>query len=153
MNYDDFPILNEQNYNLINEQYNFQQPFERHNCIVKIYLSLNEIKYFFYELNNINFKIKSVLLNCKQNIQKLQDNLTATFTINTDTQKTIKSSNLFSLINKITLTSKLYKQWIENEEKEYYKKLALNSLEILLNSTSEILSVLEKSNVILFKYM
>ena len=152
MNYNDFPILSDTDYNFLNEKFNSEN-FERYDCVSKIYLLLNETKFLFYEVNNINYKLKKSLLNCKQNLQKLQDNLTATFTLNYEPKKEIKNNNLFSFINKIFEIAKLYKLWFENEDKEYYKKLALNSLEILFNSISDILTVLEKINIILFKHM
>lgn len=152
MNYNDFPILNNDDYKFLNEKFN-QTNFERHDCVVKIFLLLNETKFSFYEMKNLNYKIKNALLICKQDLQKLQDNLIATFTLNFEPQTEIKNINLFAFINKLFKILKLYKTWFENENKEYYKKLALNSTEILFNNISQILSILEKLNIILFKYM
>ena len=154
MNYDDFPILNDENYKMIQSQYDKFLPFNRKTCIDKIYILLEECRHFCFGLDKrYNKNITISITNVKKTLEQIMDNFHAVFQIDVEYKKQINEFNIFTFIKKIITCIIEIKNWNLKEEKEYYKKLSNNCLNILLNSLSDIISALEKSNLIIFKYM
>jgi len=153
MNYNDFPILNNEDYKLINEQFNQTQVFDRKTQASKIYIELINLKNSsFKELNSYNKKILSALNTTIKTTTKLIDNLISLFnTPQTDHNTT--NASLFSFINRTINCIKLFSNWETNEPKEYYKNIAHKSLLELTSSLQEIFLALDDSNLLFFKHM
>ena len=154
MIYNDFPILNNDEYELLSKQYSKFQPADRKTLIFKICNELNICYNFCMGFENkFNKKIKSEIENSKIVLFKLLENFTSTFNISPPINQTINSFNLFSFIKKITYSTTFILQWLSIEQKEYYKKLGQSSVAELMELVNKIISALEESNLHFFKHM
>lgn len=153
MNYNDFPILNSEDYELINKQYQ-NSPFERKDHIIKICEKLRLCRTICFEIEHQhNQKVKTSLQNTASIITKQIDNLTSSFNICTPHTNCILKTTIFSLLKTLNDTISLFSTWLKNEKKEYYITISFKSLQELVSCANEILLSLEESNVAMFKYM
>ncbi len=154
MNYNDFPILDDDKYKMIQSEYEKFLPFNRNNSISKIYILLEECRHLCFGLNGqCNRDITRTLSDVKKELERVMDNFNSIFNIKLDYKKEIIEFNLFHFLKKLIDCTIEMKIWNSKEDKEYYKKFSDNSLEILLNCISNLVQSLEKSNVHIFKYM
>ena len=154
MNYNDFPILGDEKYKMIQSEYEKFLPFNRKNNINKIYFLLEECRHFCFGLTNkFNTSISSCINESKKIIEKLMDNLHATFSINIEYKHEIKEFNLFTFTKKLIECIYEIKNWNSKEDKEYYKKISEDCMIDLLFCLKTLISSLEKSNLHFFKYM
>lgn len=154
MNYNDFPILSNEDYYLLNTQYSNQQKPDRKNHIYKICNELNTIVYSCFELApKHNTIIKRALESTREISAKLLNNLNEVFNLTNTTSKNYANTNIFTLTKQISKASSRFINWASLEEKEYYKNLSLKSSTELLECLNNILNALELSNVKLFKHM
>lgn len=154
MNYNDFPILNDDNYRMIQSEYEKFLPFNRKSQIDKLYFTLEECRHLCFGLDKkYNKLISTAILKTKTEIEKIMDNLHATFNLNIEYRKEINEFNLFTFIKKIINSISEFKEWYTKEEKEYYKKISSNSMSSLLSCLNDLITSLENSNLHIFKYM
>ena len=151
MNYNDYPILDENAYEFIKEKYSKLMPFNRDELTTKLLNKLEECKSICLGLNNINFKLKKVVADCYNNLSSFSGSLQNLF--NKTIKCEIKEFNIFSLLLNLVECSIITNQWYNHEEKEYYKNLANNLLQQLQSNTKTILETLLYSNVFTFKHM
>lgn len=153
MNYSDFPILTENEYNFINEHYT-KTTFDRKKLITQVCFELNikqtscidkKSKYN----SNISKNIEQAIAVCA----KLYNNFSSQFNIQSTQISSVSNLSVFLLLKRINKISSLLTTWIESETKEYYKTLAIKSLNELMSSSSQILQSLEDSYLHFFKYM
>lgn len=153
MNYNDFPILTNQEYQLMNENFSTIQP-NRKAQISKICFEINTCKNSTLTLSNkFNKKICDSLNQTHTTLEKLLNNLTSTFNINETSNNTIVDMNIFSFLNKVVNIISLIQVWSTTEEKTYYKSIAQKSIVELLNILNSLIKSLQLSNVQFFKYM
>lgn len=152
MKYNDFPILNNDEYKLLNEHYN-SRTFERQNYINKIFLIVSECRFSQINQKNTNHKINKVIELCKHELQTMEENLLSTFSFNISPKQEFRQLELFAYINKLLSALQILHEWLRYEDKEYYKKICLNFLSTLLDLISKFISVLETLNIHLFKFM
>lgn len=153
-NYNDFPILDEQVYRYMTEQYNKVKDFDRRNIVGKIFIQLNECKKSCYCLvGKFNSKIKEVVENAKSELDIILENYQLTFGSNFDVSNEVKNVGLFSFLKKLTSIILQLEEWLTLEEKDYYKKIADNTLVKVTNVLLNFMSAIEQSNLLLFKYM
>lgn len=154
MIYNDFPILNNQTYNLLNEHFSHQQNFDRKSTINLICKELNILLNTNIEnKNQYNRKIRKSIENCLHTTRKLFDNFSSLFNLAITPKHSYINLNVFSFLNRLTKTLSILTSWQHNEEKEYYKTLANKSMNEIIINLSDILSTLEESNLYFFKYM
>ncbi len=154
MNYNDFPILDDDTYRMMMNEYNNTLPFDRNTTINKLFLELDECKNFCLGLTkHVNKKIQLAVEKAKIEIEKILENFHATFTINVKSQKEIKDFNLFTFIKKLINSISSMNIWANNEQKTYYKNLASMNIVTLIKILVEIIEALENSNLHLFKFM
>ena len=155
MDYDDFPILTDEQYRQMQNKFNFflEKDFDRKQNVFQIYSFLNECKNLIpFLTEKVNSKIMESLNLALSKLNKTISNFEATF--NFSNQKIeINEPNLFAFLKKLCLTQKLFVFWLKNEQKEYFKQFALNAAADLIELQFNILSALEQSKIDLFKFM
>ena len=154
MNYDDFPILNNSEYQILNEQYNKLIRPERKDIIIKICTEISQISFSFFQLKNkYNCKILNSLNLANKTFEKIHDNLASCFNVTLLKINQIENFNLFTFLKRTTNLLFLLNKWITIEEKEYYKSLAEKSYLNVNEMLNEIFNSLQQSNVTFFKHM
>lgn len=154
MTYNDFPILDDQHYALLNSHYSNKQDFNRVNTAHKLFTELFNTKTVCSAIPaNFNTKIKLALNDCYLTLNKLTENISTTFNIDPPSIKSIKSCSIFTLIKKLLSLLKLFNEWQTNEIKEYYKNIATKSLDELFCEADKLLTAINESNVYIFKHM
>lgn len=154
MNYNDFPILSNEEYNLMNQHFNNEHTTDRKTQVDKIFSLLDSAYNICVGLSNKhNFKITKSITTFSQTILKVKNNFTATFNLNTNSNKTVFNYTIFKLLDKIFDIIHELNIWISFEEKTYYKTLAQKSLKEIIIESKQILLSLNNSNVLFFKHM
>ena len=154
MNYNDFPILNDDKYKMIQAEYEKFLPFNRKNIITKIYLLLEECRHLCFGLNKrFNTHIDFAINDTKHELERVMDNFHSIFNIKPDYKKEIAEFNLFHFLKKLINCIKEILAWNSKEDKEYYKKFSDSTLNILLTCISNLIQSLENSNIHIFKFM
>ncbi|MBO5954894.1 MAG: hypothetical protein J6Q13_02880 [Clostridia bacterium] len=153
MNYSDFPILTDSEYNLLNKHYN-KPAFDRKKVVAQICHELNLQQTFCIDKknrynSNTTKNIEQAISVCS----KLYNNFSSQFNIQSTQISSVSSLSVFSFLKRINKTMSLLNLWIENETKEYYKSLATKSLNELISISSQILQSLEDSFIHFFKHM
>ena len=155
MDYDDFPILTDEQYRQMQNKFNFflEKDFDRKQNVFQIYSFLNECKNLIpFLTEKVNSKIMESLNLALSKLNKTISNFEATF--NFSNQKIENNEpKLFAFLKKLCLTQKLFVFWLKNEQKEYFKQFALNAAADLIELQFNILSALEQSKIDLFKFM
>jgi len=153
MIYNDFPILNDNDYKLLNEHFSLQQ-FNRKNIINQLCNELNVVANICLEIKNShNNKIKTAIENTQKTVSKLFDNFSSLFNIYPTTSKTILNTNIFSFFKRLTKILELLTNWEQNETKEYYKTLTQKSINEITKELNGLFVSLENSNFYFFKHM
>lgn len=154
MNYNDYPILDDNTYTFLKEQFNKTISYERNTTVAQIYNTLIECKNLCYGTNKfLNKKIQNCIEESNVEIDKILNNLSTIFKNPSTVKNNIQTFNLFSLLKKLTTCLSLTLTWHKNEEKVYYKNLAFSCQENIIKIIFNFLNILEKNNIILFKYM
>lgn len=154
MNYSDFQILSNDEYELMKTQYLTQRNFDRAETIAFVFQKLSFCKNMLTCINkNLNLKIKLSLEESNENINNILNNLETLFSFSKSKEKTCQQFNIFLLINNLLETTKIFINWSENENKEiiksFTKKTTNTLIEIILNITKN----LETSYFKFYKYM
>ena len=153
MEYNDFPILDDARYKLMQDKFNEQFAFDRKENVFLIYLELsqcaNSIPLLFPQVNT---QICEQLKLAKQNLDKLISNFEATFNLPQQT-KEIRQTTLFNLLKNMANVQKKLIKWLRQEQKEYFKQFALNSIEEISNNLLNLLNAVDAANLKLFKYI
>lgn len=153
MNYNDFPILTNLDYELINKQYS-NETFDRKNQLTKICQNLDLCRQVCFEIEHFhNIKVKTSLQNTFSTTTKLLDNLTCTFNISISKKNEIFKTTIFSLLKILSEIISLFSIWLKNEKKEYYMSMCLKTQQELSACLNNILNSLEESNILTFKHM
>lgn len=154
MDYNDFPILDDDKYQLIQSQYENFLPFNRKDNVNKIYLLLEECRHLCFGLTKqYNANINRSIFNTLHELERVMDNFNSTFSIKLDYKKQISEFNLFQFLKKLIECVKEISLWNLKEDKVYYKKFSHDNHIIILNCVYNLVSVLENSNIRIFKFM
>ena len=152
MKYEDFPILQNEQYQFLNEHFNIQK-FDRDGLLHKL---CNQIICCINTLNTIrsqhNKKTTLSINTTCETLEKQLSNLTTLFKANIYNHE-FKESNIFVALKKLSELVKSYIEWHNQETKEYYKRLALRSSKEIIIHLTETLSVLAESEFSFFKHM
>lgn len=153
MIYNDFPILNDEQYKIMQDKFNEHSSFNRKEIVYAIYNKLiicNTSCVFLSE--KVNKHIRESLNNCKCEFEKTISNLEATFNLKNNKNE-LKELNFFKFLKILVEITKNLTFWHEKEEKEYFKKFSLNISISLINLILDLTSALEKSNITMYKFM
>lgn len=154
MRYSDFPILSNEEYAHINEQFSRFATFGRYEALEVLCSKIQHtINYNIDVLSNFNKKTTQEIKSASSILSKILNSLTCQFNIHLKQEPNITKFNLFSFSKNINSILTLLVKWLENEEKEYYKTICKNCIYEILNAQKNIFSVLENSSVNFHKYM
>ena len=152
MNYNDFPILNPQEYKHIQEQYNsLNKP--RIAYSEDLLISISQCIDLCNSENSPKLDLKKELEVSKKSLIQIQENLLANFSLKKSSSIKFYEFNIFSLLNKILNCLKITNLWFQTEEKIYYKTFIKKTNFTLINILQKITTILEKINVKIFKHM
>ena len=153
MQYNDFPILNDEEYKFLQNKFCENISFDREEKTFLIFSNLNDL------LNSAtlliaksNKIVRESLINAKQKLEKLVENFNSTFNFKINKTE-IKEKNLFNFLKNMVNLQKNLIFWHKFEQKEYFIQFSLNTLldvnEILLTLTT----ALENSNITTYRFM
>ncbi len=150
MTYNDFPILNSTDYQILSSEFEKQKPkTDRTTSIARISMLLLDCKNSCSSLKtNINIPIKKEITKANTNISAILENLNASTNTNT-----IKEFNVFTFLNKLSKCLHEFILWFEVETKEYYKNLILKSISSLSVCIENITLAISKSTIKIYKFM
>ena len=152
MIYNDFPILNGNDYSILNHEYQSSIK-DRKFFTSKLFTQIRQCFNYCNTINGVNTHIKQQLTNSKVLLNILLENLMANFSIKQPEEKEIFEFNIFTYIKKLTQILHTCTAWLAEEEKVYYKTLIKNTISTILDILKNILTSLEQSNIVLFKHM
>ena len=155
MIYNDFPILNNDEYKLLESKYSSNNLLDRKTEVIKIFHSLTICKNSSSHISQqLNHQILKAIQSTHSTLTKILENFSATFSIPSSiNESNIYTFNLFQFLKKLTSIVEQLNEWQAKEDKEYYKNFINISNKELLNEINNILSQIEKSNIYLFKFM
>lgn len=154
MTYNDYQILSNDEYKILESHYNASNNYSKNHTINSIHTLVNTAKCSLQYSNNFkNFQIKKELNNHFLILNKLEDNLKSMLSLEISKPTLIESFNLFNYINNLFSIIKLLNVWLENENKEYYKKIIRISKIEIENLISSILSILSTLSINFYKFM
>lgn len=154
MIYDDFQILSNEEYQILNSNFNKNKQFDRKTIITKICQKNLSCQSICLNIEkDYNIKIKNSLVESISKLKKIQENICSTFNVSSKYNNNIKAFNIFTFLKSINDLIKLFYLWHNTENKEYYKNIARKSINDLLSSYQTIFDALESSNVTFFKFM
>ncbi len=152
MKFNDFPILSDNDYLVLNSKYTQQTNRKSH--IFTIYMELKNLHSSCFELKDkFNANVSNTIEQTRNCVLKLSNNLSELFNLDPNQNTQIKNFNIFYFMKKITKLISLYSEWITYEDKEYFKQTAQKSIKELSHCLSNILNALELSNIYIFKHM
>lgn len=153
MNYNDYPILEEEQYKFLQEKFSESFAFDRKESTFLIYSALQECANACPQLYpKVNKALADCLKQCKGELDKAISNLEATFNLHTNNTE-IKETNLFGFLTKISKTLLQINLWQQKEQKEYFKLFALQLSNGLINAMHQILLSLQTCNIQLYKHL
>ena len=153
MEYNDFPILNDEEYKFLENKFSENISFNRDENIFYIFSDLsilfNATPLLIAKSNSF---IREGLEMAKSELEKLVENFNSTFNLKINKNE-IKEKNLFNFLKMLANLQKKLIFWHKFEQKEYFKQFSLNTI----NSVNEILlsltTALENSNIQLYRFM
>lgn len=154
MTYNDFPILNDETYKLMNEYFSHQEPFNRKLIITNICNELNYVLNVCLDIKKQhNHKINNCLNDILNTISKNLNNLSSLFNVSISSKQSFLKLNIFAFFKKLTHILSLLTTWINSEDKQYYKSIAIKTSTEIHNKLTELFSAFEESNYYFFKHM
>ena len=152
--YNDFPILSDQAYLLMNQEFAKTRVYSRDIAINQIFFALCECKNLCYNVgSNYNKRVIDAVAHAKEDIDNCITNLQTAFELDELPQQEIKEFNIFSILKNLTNSIGLTFEVFTHEAKEYHKKIASSNLKLLTQACQTILTALESSQIKLFRFM
>ena len=153
MEFNDYPILTDDQYNLMRQEYQSSLFFDRKNIAHKLFYILNDCNNMFYSINiKFNLKTTNAITNLNKEISKICESLAINFNIENSVSQ-VKDFNLFKYLRNISLAMNELIIWLTHEEKEFYKKTIQSFFSLLLEKENELFLKLEQSNIQFYKHM
>ena len=153
MEYNDFPILNDEEYKFLENKFKENVSFNREE---KTFFIFNNLLALFnccpMLIVKSNRNIKESLLKAKTEIEKLIENFNSTFNFKINKNE-IKEINLFKFLKILANIQKNLIIWIKFEQKEYFKQFSINSLNCITEIVLDLAKALENSEIRLPRFM
>jgi hypothetical protein len=152
MNYDDFPILNNEAYNLINAEYTKQNTCNRNQHIYKIFTLISKCESFSIP-KSLNIKIKTIINNLLKILGNIKENLK---TIENNANFSLKNTinfNLFEFLNIFLNILLEFILWKSTEHKDYILSIITNGELSIARELISSIEVLKSLNITIFTYM
>lgn len=152
--YEDFKILNDDQYKLISEQLQNQRICSNIEIANKLFLTLDQCKSFCFGLNNqVNKKIQSILLYARNQLDKLINNVNVSFNIDAHSAQVVTDLNIFAFAKKLIEAIQTVAELLYQPNSEKFFHFSLSTISTLLDITNQLFDALENSNIHLFKHM
>ena len=152
--YDDYPILSNEDYLQINAQYSAKNTYDFSSNLQAAISHLKLSKQFsFNPIESLNPALASKIVETNALVDTILENITLTFNVKISGNNSVSEFNVFAFLNELILAAQNLNTLQISEQKIYYKTFAQKSINQLLNQTSQIVELLKKSNVKLFKYI
>lgn len=151
INYDDFPLLSDQQYTELNLHYNNKN--SKTDTLKSIATTLQFcIDSFFAIRPDFNLDTQNQISALTNELKEVKSSLKILFPNLTFNSKEL-SSNLFTILNNLLNVCTQFTDIAEDSEKNYYKKVLLKLNTRVLNSLSMLMLTLSKQDVKFFKHM
>lgn len=152
MNYEDFPILNDETYNLMRSEYSNQPSFNRNQHIQKILTLINRCKSISLPAS-LNLKIKTIVEKLLKILENIEKNLKIIENFNNFSQKTSINFNLFEFFNIFLNILFELNSWKTGEHKDYYSSIISRSEQSIMLELISAMEILKGLNITIFKHM
>lgn len=152
MNYEDFPILTNEQYHFLNEHYETKS-FNKKQIIQEICNQLNGLIYFSNLDNIYNSKIQTSIKEAKLKLTENIDTIESLFNLKPTDKTEFIQHSVFSFLSRLSKILKQTNDWILNEDKTYYQKTATNLNNKICECIDLICNSLENSNITFYKHM
>lgn len=154
MMYEDFKILNDDQYNLISEQLQNQKICSQAEIANKLFLTLDQCKSFCFGLNNqVNKRIQNALLYARNQLDKLINNVNISFNIDAHSTQIVTDLNIFAFAKKLIEAVQTVEELLLQPNSEKFFHFSLSTTSTLLDIINQLFDALENSNIHLFKHM
>ncbi len=154
MMYEDFKILNDDQYNLISEQLQNQKICSQAEIANKLFLTLDQCKSFCFGLNNqVNKRIQNALLYARNQLDKLINNVNISFNIDAHSMQIVTDLNIFAFAKKLIEAVQTVEELLHQPNSEKFSHFSLPTISTLLDIINQLFDALENSNIHLFKHM
>ncbi len=152
--YNDSPILSNEDYLLISQQYEKAKIYQRTESLAKLFNAIHICKQFcFAPPTQLNKRLTLAVKQTGAVVNTILDNLSTAFNVEKQKVCEIRQVNIFSFVKSLAEASKLSLDVYLNEEKEYIKKICMSNIKLLNEELEKILAILEISEVRTFKFM
>ncbi len=153
MEYNDYPILNDEEYKFLENKFNENISFNRDENIYYIFNDLltlqNATPLLVAKSNQV---LRQGLQMAEGELKKLVENFNSTFNFKINKNE-IKEKNLFNFLKMLANLQKKLIFWHKFEQKEYFKQFSLNSLNTVNEILLGLVTALENSNIQLYRFM
>lgn len=154
MNYEDYPILKNEEYKLLNDKYSQTFSFNKNAILHKICLEIQQCLSSCSHINNsFNMKTLETIRKSNQTLEKTLNNLKEMFSIPLQSIKETNNFNIFTYTKRIALAIELITNLVNHEKKEYYKSFILKTCSDLTKLIIALQETLEDSSVHFFRHM
>lgn len=154
MLYNDYQVLNDDEYQIINLHYRQSQPHTQSEIVNKLFINFDQCKSYCFGLNNcVNKRIQAVLLNAKTEFEKLISNVNTTFKLNATTSKVVSSFGVFDFANKLIEGLKLAQEFLNLATDPKLTDFAKQTTKTILDIADQLFDALSSSNIQMFKHM
>lgn len=154
MLYNDFNILDDGEYQIINLHYQQSKPQTQSEIVNKLFVNFDQCKSFCFGLNKcVNKRIQAVLVNAKSEFEKLISNVNTTFKIDAKTTKVVSAFSVFDFANKLIEGLKLAQEFLNLATDPKLTDFAKQTTKTILDITDQLFNALANSNIQMFKYM
>ena len=153
-NYNDFPILNEEQYLKLSEQYNLKNlaPTSKQSLTQQIFNLLNfSIKSLININHNLNTNISEKMNNHIKKLNDIYDSFKFLYPSIKNNQNE-QTDNIFFALSRLTESANATQELIAVEDKKYYKSNLARLQNKLMTALSEILMTLSKLSYKTFKH-
>lgn len=154
MLYNDYQVLKDDEYQLINLQYKQNQPHTQNEIASRLFENFDQCKSYCFGLNKcVNKHIQAVLANAKTEFEKLINNVNISFKINAKTNKIVSTLNIFEFASKLLDGVKLAQEFYNFASDPKTINFAKQTTKTILDIANQLFDALSVSNIQMFKYM
>lgn len=154
MLYNDYQVLNDDEYQIINLHYQQTKPQTQSEIVNKLFVNFDQCKSYCFGLSSrVNKRIQVVLNNAKAEFEKLISNINISFKLNTKTTKVVSTFSVFDFANKLIEGLKLAQEFLNLATDPKLTVFAKQTTKTILDIADQLFDALSSSNIQMFKYM
>ena len=154
MLYNDYQVLNDDEYQIINLHYQQTEPQTQSEIVNKLFVNFDQCKSYCFGLNScVNKRIQAVLNNAKAEFEKLISNINTSFKLNAKTTKVVSTFSVFDFANKLIEGIKLAQEFLNLATDPKFTDFAKQTTKTILDIANQLFDALSSSNIQMFKHM